>query len=142
MEPIEFFENVRRQRRQVLNQLEELEECSMQARSVHGVTWGEMARHGVGVHGELSDKLIRIEEKRAAVAALISRTVETMERAARLIEHISNVRVQTVFYYRYMLGYPWREVMKILGMKGGRIHSMKRQGLKEIENYITKERGA
>ena len=131
MEPIAFLEFVRRQNVQVSSEFDDLKELEAMIYSVRSPQWGE-ARHAGGYRGDISDKLILLERKRAAVAGRISSHLETWEKAERVIEHASDERERLLLYYRFILGYPWERIRKKLGLAASRIHKVKRAALRAV----------
>ena len=131
MEPIAFLKYVRRQDVQISSEFDDLKELESMIYSVRSVQW-EGTRHAQGYHGDISDKLILLERKRAAVAGRIASHLEAWERAERIIERAGDERARLLLYYRFILGYPWDKIQKRLGIAASQVHCIKRDALRAV----------
>lgn len=109
-------------------ELKELQECYTHAASPQ---WRE-GGHG-NAHHDISDLLIRIEEKqRKYLDNLLSR-IEAEKEAFDLIMKEPDARAAAILMYRFIHGYSWEQVVKEMGMGRSMVFRLANKAYKDLD---------
>ena len=134
MEPIVFLKYVRRQNVKISSEFENLKELEFMIHNLKSVQ-PDGSRHGSGYHSDISDKLILLERKRAAVAGCISNHLEAWEKAEKIINCVEKERGKLILYYRFILGYTWEIISKKLGISENQLLRIQKEAFQEIARF-------
>ena len=124
---------LRRRRDALLDELDRTREASLRATSRLTAT----RLSGTSGHGGFEDNAIRHVDCEAALQKHIDRIGLCLEERLDMIERLPDERQKLVLTYRYVNGWKWEEICKVMHYERAQILRYHGKGLVAIEHDLT-----